>query len=554
MIGDLRYTGATEPLIALLSHPSPRARYFAMEALGRTAAQDAIAGILEVVRSNTDGDAWVRHGAMIALGRVGNAEAMARLAGDPSREVRLTAIVALRRMQSPLVARFLDDADEYVVAEAARAITDDEQIPGAMEALAKLLNERPWSSEPLIRRVINANLQLGDRSSSARLIDYAGDVANPPAMRAEALLTIGSWLEPSVFDRVDGRYRQLPKGDDEMIRTELAGALLPLLTRGAPEVRSAAISAAGSLRLADMIPPLTRLVKTDADAGIRAEALAALAVQSSTDVPDLKELLLVGLKDRDEQVREKALTLLPKSSIEPAAAVDLYRTVLNSGKAGEGHAALAGLSHLTGSEVEGLLADLLGEMKAGALAAPLHLDLVEAIESNGAKALTADLKRYEETLLAKDSLGLYAMALAGGSKDRGYGLFTWNSTAQCTRCHAIFEYGGNVGPNLSGVGSRLSPKEILTSIVYPSAALAPGHETVLLTLADESLVSGVVTERTDEELTITYGKSDRKTYSRSEIVEEETLPSSMPSYIDVLTKSEIRDIVAYLSTVKEEHQ
>ena len=554
MIGDLRYTGATEPLIALLSHPSPRARYFAMEALGRTAAQDAIAGILEVVRSNTDGDAWVRHGAMIALGRIGNAEAMARLAGAPSREVRLTAIVALRRMQSPLVDRFLDDADEYVVAEAARAITDDERIPGAMESLAQLLNERPWSSEPLIRRAINANLQLGDQSSSARLIEYAGNVANPPTMRAEALLTIGGWREPSVFDRVDGRYRKLPGRDHAVIRDELVTALPPLVARGHPAVRSAAIAAAGSLQLGYMAAQLGRLVKAGADADIRAEALAALSVQSTTDVPDLKDLLLLGLRDNNERVRRKALTLLPQSSIEPAAAVDLYRTVLERGNTGEGQAALAALSDLKGGEAEALLADLFADMKAGALSAALHLDLVAAIESNGSDELIGGLTAYEQALLAEDSLGLYAQALVGGDAAGGYGLFTWNSTAQCTRCHAIFEYGGNVGPNLSGVGSRLSPKEILTSIVYPSAALAPGHETVLLTLAGDSLVSGVVYERTEEQLTILSGKSDRKTFSRADIVEEEILPSSMPSYADVLTKSEIRDIVAYLATVKEEHQ
>ncbi|MEM1359397.1 MAG: HEAT repeat domain-containing protein, partial [Bacteroidota bacterium] len=90
LIGDLKLTDAATELIALLKHESPRVRFFAMEALGRTEAKAAVPGILEVVRDNDGQDMWLRHGAMVALGRIGDAAAMANLAADPSQEVRLT--------------------------------------------------------------------------------------------------------------------------------------------------------------------------------------------------------------------------------------------------------------------------------------------------------------------------------------------------------------------------------------------------------------------------------------------------------------------------------
>jgi len=114
--------------------------------------------------------------------------------------------------------------------------------------------------------------------------------------------------------------------------------------------------------------------------------------------------------------------------------------------------------------------------------------------------------------------------------------------------------GGNVGPNLSGVGERLSPHEILTSIIRPSAALALGHETVLVTLndADQTALSGIVLERTPEYLKLKVGKTDTKTIPYADIAEEETLPSSMPSAEGKLTRREIRDLVAFLVREKGE--
>src|SRR5690606_9931300 len=110
-----------------------------------------------------------------------------------------------------------------------RAINDDWSIESALPALAATLSETRFTSEPLLRRAINACLRVGGTKELETLVAFAQreDVASP--IRAEALATLASWPEPSVTDRVDGRYRgEIKRDPAEVIAkvSEPAGTLL----------------------------------------------------------------------------------------------------------------------------------------------------------------------------------------------------------------------------------------------------------------------------------------------------------------------------------------
>jgi putative heme-binding domain-containing protein len=549
LTGDVRHAGADETLIGLLGHPSIRVRFFAMEALGRTEVKSAVTPIVEMLREDDGKDTWLRHGGMLALGRIGDADARAELAADPSQTIRLVAVVALRRMESPAIKSFLYDEDEYVVAEAARAITDDYQIAGAMSPLAQILNTRPWTNEPLIRRIINANLTVGNNRTIDNLITYLNNSANPEDMRAEALATLAHWAHPSLFDRVDGRYRGQRNKSDGYVKEKLGAVIQSLIANGNGMMRTTAIQAVASLKLEAATDQLAGLLKSDQDPAIRAAALTSL---DKLGAPGIETYLRTALNDRDNSVRSRALSLLPESTVDPAEATKLYADIIETGSTSEAQAALTGLSALKSPDADVLLTSLLGQLTTGKLPAPIRLDLIEAVEARENESLTSALEAYEKELTETDDLGLFSTALAGGQKRPGRGVFYWNSAGQCTRCHAIFEYGGNVGPNLSGIGHRLSPREILTSLIRPSAALALGHETVIVTLNDESVFSGIVLERTPEHLKLKVGKTEIRTIAQADIAEEETVPSSMPSAEDNLSRREIRDLVAFLVSQKGE--
>src|SRR5690606_11621891 len=205
-------------LLPLLRDPSPRARFFAAEALGRIGHAPAVQPLIPMLVENDDRDVYLRHAGATALARIGQTEPLVALTEHPSRAARIAAVVALRRMRDAGVANFLADEDEFVVTEAARAINDDGGIADATGALAELLEQERFRGEPLLRRVINANLLLGSREATHRVAAYAARESAPEGMRVEAIATLGVWPKPSVVDRVDGVYRGLLQRDTAEVR------------------------------------------------------------------------------------------------------------------------------------------------------------------------------------------------------------------------------------------------------------------------------------------------------------------------------------------------
>ena len=322
---------------------------------------------------------------------------------------------------------------------------------------------------------------------------------------------------------------------------------LNLMSRGEEEVRIAAITAAGKLNLEETIPQLTRLLENDRSALVRTEALNAL---NNLGAPDLDQNLETALADREGNVRARALEILPSSGISDDRSVMLYDKVMEKGSVVEQQAALLGLSQMEGESANELFGRLLDRLEADNIPTEVKLDLAEAVEQHGDPQLNAILTDYAGTV--DSDLGLYTFALEGGNENRGRNLFYRSEAAQCVRCHAIFEYGANVGPGLEGIADQLDRRQLLEALIRPSARLAPGYETILVTLNDGTVTAGTVMKRTDEEITLKIGKGDIQTIARSSIAEEETLPSSMPSVEERLNRREIRDLVAFLSSLHAE--
>jgi len=140
IIGDTAAAKAdAKAIIPLLKDSAPRVRLQAAIALGKLAEPTAVDALFAFAAQ--DGAAPVlRHGAVFGLTGRANGGPARGAANDPSVNVRLISVVALRRQASPLVAVYLADADELVVAEAARAIHDERGIPAALPQLAALVD------------------------------------------------------------------------------------------------------------------------------------------------------------------------------------------------------------------------------------------------------------------------------------------------------------------------------------------------------------------------------------------------------------------------------
>jgi putative heme-binding domain-containing protein len=175
---------------------------------------------------------------------------------------------------------------------------------------------------------------------------------------------------------------------------------------------------------------------------------------------------------------------------------------------------------------------------------------MEAVRSQGDQQLLAKLDQYESAKSKDDPLSPYLETLYGGNKERGQDIFWTHEAAQCVRCHTIFETGGTMGPGLSGVGLRLPAEELLTALVNPSGSFAEGYQMVTLKLKVGETITGLVQSESDTTLSIKIGNQEVREIEKISIAERNSIPSSMPPMGQILTKKEIRDVLAFLGTLK----
>src|SRR5207247_10278830 len=162
---------------------SSRVRYFATMGLGKLGRREALPAIFAMLRDNADKDPYLRHAGVMALNWIGDIDALLAAGKDNFPAIRMSALLALRRLQRNEIAVFLNDADPAIVLEAARAI-NDQPINGAMADLAPLI-EKPTASEPLLRRVLNANFHFGTGESAKALAGFAARGDAEENMRVE---------------------------------------------------------------------------------------------------------------------------------------------------------------------------------------------------------------------------------------------------------------------------------------------------------------------------------------------------------------------------------
>ena len=138
------------------------------------------------------------------------------------------------------------------------------------------------------------------------------------------------------------------------------------------------------------------------------------------------------------------------------------------------------------------------------------------------------------------------VALAG---DEAAGERLFFGKGDCVGCHMVSGRGGRLGPNLTAVGTSRSPDELKTDLLDPSATVRPRWWTVRVVREDGSRVQGL--RIGDDTFSVRLMDEDEElwSFSKKELRSVETVESStMPSYTDTLTASEIDDLVAYLFT------
>ena len=544
VLGDIFDASSTEQLIPLVASSNPRVAFFASQSLGRVRSEKAIPALLKLVETNADKDLYLRHAAVLALSRIGQAEPLLALRNSPNRSLRIAAVLVLRRLANPGIQVFLQDSDEYIVAEAARAINDDESIPAALPALAATLADTRLKDDVIIRRAINACLRVGTAKEIDLLIAYSERTGISEALRAEAIATLGSWANPSVMDRVDGRHRGVLERNPADVIARIQPKIPSFFASENPDVLIATAKLVAELQLKSFMDTEIKLFQNHPNAKVRAALLSSLA---ELQTPQLASVLEKGINDEDKNVRGIALSNLNKIELGAKELPAITKPIFEKGTLIEQQLLLQSMAKMKPANTSAIFSDLIQKMVDNQLPSGVKLDLMEAVEASNEEKLVAKL----DALKVKGTLtDEFKEALFGGSVTDGRNSFNYNSTIQCVRCHNVGGEGATVGPNLKGVASRLTREQLLQALIEPSARIAPGYGNTNFVLTDGQEVSGSIISETDELVQLKTNDAEPLRIPVARIKSRENLPSSMPPMGSLMSKREIRDVVEYLSSLK----
>jgi putative heme-binding domain-containing protein len=502
-----------------LRDTSPHVRRIAAEVLGRHPAWRAVRPLLDLRASVPAEDTHLLYTVRVAM----------------RDHLRDPAIFDRAR------ATEWNESDSRAIADAASGIT----TPGAARVLLAHLQrvseprERmvhylrhiaryapAAETEPLaglVQRSVPSDLGLQlDLHEVARSgIAERGETA-PAAMRA--------WSEALVAHFLDPAYGAGLKPNDVGLRRQQAARI------------------AGDLRIVAAEPALLALfADTKAENGARVAAGRALLAIDRT-----RHLALVGGALADAAtpapMREELVGALAAAAPDGlpylartlgAPSVRLRERVMYS---------LAGSA--AGAQ---LLLDAVraGQLPAEAMADPTLRERLIAGKPDSVGAAVLVLVRGDSSMEAtrRNRIDLIASRFdaRAASAEQGARVFASN----CAACHSVRGQGGQVGPQLDGVGYR-APAVLLAKVLAPNRNVAPAfrYETVVLKNGD--VFTGLYRREQGVSLAFVDREGKEVSVPKSQIAQRRITPYTlMPSnFLDVIPEAELHNLVAYLGTLR----
>ena len=396
-------------------------------------------------------------------------------------------------------------------------------------------------------RIINANYYEAKVGNARSLLRYASNPELPARLRQEALAAIEGWNYQNPIDTTTGLPRENPATRDS-IKTVVKSEIAAVLETAENEVLAQSTRVAQLYGFeVDRGVLVAQLDDESMDSEVRVSALNALIKRKD---PALAEMALKYIEHVDTGLRSAALKALLAADVnqgitQAIIAAETAPMVVKQ-------QAIALLGEQSDSESAGFLEARLSAILDGRAAANTMLDVIEASRNRQEASIQELVSKYDQSILTASPMIKYAASLEGGSIERGKDVFMNHGAAQCVRCHIVDDYGAEVGPELTAIGQIRDSAYLLESIVDPGAAVAPGYGTMVLTRNSGETVSGLLMAESVDGVELKMPDGEVETISNSDIASKQPPISGMPPMGLLLSPGEVRDLVAYLGSLKGE--
>lgn len=540
-----RDVAALAALIDMIGRdPAPAVRREVAAALGRLGQSSAVPALLAALSQQTD--RFLEHAIVYAVIEIGDVAAARAGLADRRPAVRRGALLALTqmpdvRLSSGELGSLLRGADgalrEAAFAVAARQGDLEAEIAAALgEALGTTSTPPAAPTAARIEAARPVLLGLARHAAAQQVLAEAFRAAEPGSAARRQCVALIAAAEPGSFPAIwldvlrqaldspslDVRQQALTAIRQHGLK-QLDGALAELATDEQQPI---------SLRLAALDAVAARL--RGVDDVLLAAALGWLdrADDPATRLTAARTVASLELSDRQllrlaDELSGVDLTVLPT----------LVRAFHRGTTAQVGLALVRALEH--SDAVVSLSADELRRL------VDRYPPEVGTASSGLFARLGADAKQLRERLDQLSSL------VEGGDFARGREVF-FGKKAACSNCHRVHGVGGLVGPNLTQIAEVRTPRDLLESIVVPSASIVQGYHTLTVLTSDGQAITGIVTRQTPEALWLWTADLAQRRIAVAEIESmAESSTSLMPKGLDTtLSVDELRDLLAFLQGLK----
>jgi putative heme-binding domain-containing protein len=140
-----------------------------------------------------------------------------------------------------------------------------------------------------------------------------------------------------------------------------------------------------------------------------------------------------------------------------------------------------------------------------------------------------------------------------GDVDRGNAVFNDDSKTLCSHCHSTDGTASKAGPDLFAIGDKFGRREIIDSILTPSATIAVGYASTTVETKSGEEFTGIVKEAGNDEIALMGGDGKLTRFLRKEIVQEQPSEISlMPEGLQSgLSLEEFADLIEFLVSLKQ---
>jgi putative membrane-bound dehydrogenase-like protein len=539
-----RDVAAATELLEIVQSSDPQLQRAAAEALGRIKEKRAVPALLAAAARKND--RVLEHSLIYALIEIRDAKATAKGIDADSSFAKRSALIALDQMEnggltSEMVAPLLGASDP-VLRQTASWIAGHHPDWGG--ALAGFFQRRLEAQQLTDDERGQLSRQLAQFAHSEPIQKIMAETLTKPAALAttkqvvlQAMATVS--LKEPPMDWGKATKACLTATDETTLRYAIA---------------TAHVLSAAKTNSAGFAEPLLHIGRdAQKPAELRLEALAAIPSGVRSVEPELFTFLCENVEPaKPVMIRNAAVTVLAKARLNQDQLLALTDTIKNAGPLEM--TKLLGAFERTTNEAVGL--KLVGILKDAKGLSSLRADLLKTLLAKYPLPVQEQSKELI-TLLNADSakqgshIDELVVELKDGDLRRGQLIFN-SPKAACASCHTMGYLGGKVGPDLTSIGTVRTERDLLESIIYPSASFVRSYEPYVVTTRAEETFSGVLKKDAADEVVLATGLGAEVRIARADITEMRpgTL-SVMPAGLEQqFSKQELADLLAFLKSTK----